>query len=80
MIVTAVIAMEVIVVDFQSIPTTGVCLHESYIILLPYFACSVSLKLLDDILRFHFGSAGDWTPLFCFMARLEGEIPVCISV
>lgn len=47
MIVTAVMAMEVVVVDFQSIPTTGVCLHESYIILLSYFVCSV--ELLDDM-------------------------------
>lgn len=47
MIVTAVMAMEVVVVDFQSIQTTGVCLHESCIILLSYTVCSV--ELLDDM-------------------------------
>lgn len=35
---------------------------------------SVHMKLLNDVLGFQFCSLGDWTPLLCFMARLEGEI------
>lgn len=40
LIITAVTAMEVAVVEFQGVPTIGVCLHESYVILFPYFVCS----------------------------------------
>lgn len=42
MIVMLVTATEVAVVEFQGVPTTGVCLHDSYVILIPHFLCACS--------------------------------------
>lgn len=51
--VTVVTATEVVVVDFQSILTTGVCLHDSYYFVI-IFCLFVLLKI--DVLRFHLQS------------------------